>query len=640
VEASAAAGKPPSFWQTLQTQLTRSGETTLKGQGPAGEELANALMRYSSDREVYAGTRKAPFFNELLTLSPAEKGAFREFLDKGVVTPDLSPRARLVADRAKQVLDDQGRLLEEFSRKHGVTVDTPQGEQFFHRRKNFFPHEIDFERLATPEGKAEEIANLVRTGQAKTPEAAAEVVEAILARQSTKLDPADLLQMRAPSKRMAQELKGQRVYNLVNIVQDPVVALDNHFRRVGNSIARVEMFGKDYERLYDIISRIAAQGGDAESAGQIALHMVGFDKEANKALRAFLREVKGFEALKLGTAFVANAPQGLLNSWIRSGSFTSAAKGFRDLFTTQGKDFAMKAGISSRNVEKYIQDSVGALTGEQGKGFFPKVSGFILEKLTPFKQSEMANRVVAANAGRYYIQDKLVPMFLRQPSNPKVLRELKNFGLDAAAILARGGVDEKEVLTAANIFAQRRTQFMNDPLSMPLFSQDPWGRLVLLFKTFAFQQGKMLKEAMQIHGAIPTAARLGVAATVIGIPVSRLRELLTAKFKTEEERGNWAGEFLSGLAAVGGLGLASDAFRSAKFGTEGAMGSIAGPVVQDLGEAVVSARRAAEGDFGYGLEQIIRRVPVVGPTIRNVLKGQGLFERGRGRRNRPARRGR
>lgn len=638
VEAAGAGSRPPSFWQTLQTHLTRSGETTLKGQGAAGEELANTLMRYASDREVYAGTHKAPFFNDLLALNPAEKDAFREFLDKGLVTQDLTPRARMAAEKAKAVLEEQGKMLEEFSQKHGVTVDTPEGEQFFHRRKDFFPHEVDWTRMATPDGRAEEIANLVRTGQVKTPEVAAEAVDAMLARQTTTVDPADLLQMRAPSKRLAQELKGRRTYDLVSIVKDPVVALDNHFRRLGNSLAKVELFGKDYEKLYDMISRISAEGGDAESAGAIALHMVGFDKQGNKALRSFLREVKGFEALKLGTAFVANAPQGLLNSWIRSGSFKAASKGFRDLFTKGGQDFAMKAGISSRNVEKYIQDSVGALTGERGKGFFPKVSGFILEKITPFKQSEVANRVVAANAGRYYLQDRLVPMFLRDPANPKILREIKNFGLNPAAVLSRGGVSEGEVLTAANIFAQRRTQFMNDALSMPIFSQDPWGRLVYLFKTFSFQQGKMLKEAMQIHGVLPTAARLGIAATVIGIPVAKLRGILSAHFATDEKQGGWASDFLSGLAAVGGLGLISDAFKSAKYGTEGAMGSIAGPVVQDLGEGLVSLRKATEGDFGYGLNQIIRRVPVVGPAVRNIMKGQGIFAKGR--QGRPARRGR
>jgi hypothetical protein len=625
-QAAGVGAKTPGHWQTFQTWLTRSGESTLRKQGEAGTELANTLMKYASDREVYAGTRKAAFFNELMTLTPPEKDAFREFLDTGTVTQGLTPKARMIAEKAKGVLDEQGKFLEAFSRKHGVTVETPQGEQFFHRRQNFFPHEIDWDRLASPQGKAEEITNLVNTGQAKTPQDAAGIVESILERRTTRLDPTDLLRVSGPSKRMAQELKGQRVYNLVNIVKDPVVALDNHFNRIASSVARVDAFGKDYEKLYDLMTRISSEGGDAESAGAIALKMVGYNKEANTAVRAFLREVKGFEALKLGTAFVANAPQGFLNSWIRSGSFKAASKGFRDLFTREGKDFAMKAGISSRSVEKYIGDSVGALTGESGKGVMPQVSGAILEKVTPFKQGEVANRVVAANAGKYYITESLIPKFLANPADRRALKEMSYMGLDPATVLRQGGATEQDILRASNIFAQRRTQFINDPLSMPLLSQDPWGRLLYLFKTFSFQQSKMIKEAMEIQGVLPTVGRLAVASTVIGIPVAKLRGLLSAKGLTgDKEQGTWANEFLSGLAAIGGLGLLSDAFASAKFGTEGAMGSIAGPVVQDLGEALVSVRKAAEGNPGHGFEQILRRVPIVGPPTRNILKSYGLF---------------
>jgi hypothetical protein len=630
-QAAGVGAKTPGHWQTFQTWLTRSGESTLRKQGEAGTELANTLMKYASDREVYAGTRKAAFFNELMTLTPPEKDAFREFLDTGTVTQGLTPKARMIAEKAKGVLDEQGKFLEAFSRKHGVTVETPQGEQFFHRRQNFFPHEIDWDRLASPQGKAEEIASLVKTGQAATPQDAAGIVESILERRTTRLDPTDILKVSGPSKRMAQELKGQRVYNLVNIVKDPVVALDNHFNRIASSVARVDAFGKDYEKLYDLMTKISAEGGDAESAGAIALKMVGYNKEANTAVRAFLREVKGFEALKLGTAFVANAPQGPVNSWLRSGSFKAASKGFLDQFTREGKDFAMKAGISSRGVEKYISDSVGALTGKSGKGVMPRVSGWMLEKLTPFKQGEIANRVVAANAGKYYITESLIPKFLANPADRRALKEMSYMGLDPAAILRKGGATEQDILRASNIFAQRRTQFINDPLSMPLLSQDPWGRLLYLFKTFSFQQSKMIKEAMEIHGVLPTVGRLAVVATVIGIPVAKLRGLLSAKGLTgDQEQGTWANEFLSGLAAIGGLGLLSDAYASAKFGTEGAMGSVAGPVVQDLGEALVSVRKAAEGNPGHGFEQILRRVPIVGPPVRNILKSYGLFGGSRG----------
>jgi hypothetical protein len=623
--AALGAPKKPSHWQTVQSYLTRSGETTLRKQGGAGEELADAMVRYSAEREVYAGSRKEPFFQDLLRLTPDEKGAFREYLDKGVVTPGLTPQAKAVGDRARAVLNEQGDLLEAFSRKHGVTVETPQGEAFFHKRKNFFPHEIDYDRLSTPEGRAEEVANLLATGQVKTPQEAVKVVDEILSRKTAAISPQDLTSIKAPSKNVAQELKGQRVYNLVNIVQDPVVALDNHFRRIGNTVARIEAFGKDYEKLYDLVGRIAAEGGDPEAAGAIAVNMLGFEKQNNAALRAFLREVKGFESLKLGTAFVSNAPQGIVNSWLRSGSLKSAGKGLMGLFTKEGQEFARRAGIGSAAVDEYINRSLGAATGGKAKGFFPKISGFMLEKLTPFKQSEMANRTIAANAGRAYLQDTLVPMFRRNPGDPRVLKELRLFGLDPKKVLEQGGLTDQQLLTAANVFSQRRTQFTNDALSMPILSQDPLGRLIYMFKTFSFQQSKLLKEAAEVHGKLPTAARLGVVATTVGIPVAKLRSLLSARFATEEQKGTWATEFLGGLAAVGGLGLLSDLAASSKFGKAGAIGSIMGPVAQDLGEAAVAAHDIATGEPMKAMEQVIRRVPIVGPATRNLMKGAGMF---------------
>jgi len=614
-ELSQALVQPPRQIGALEkanVELSQSGARTLEKQGPTGEVLKDSLQSWRRNWQVRSGQDKVKVIPELEKLTPIEKESFVVFMNEGKITPGLSSKAKQIADITRTLTNATGDILEQLSKETGFRVQTQKGKRLFFQKKNFFPNEPDMDILGTPEGRLDEIRHLVNTKQVSSVETATEIVDLIIKRRSPQIDQEAIKLAGLKFPRVAKEIKGERVFNLKNIIRDPVVAYDRFFDRIHKTIARLEQFGANDEILVNQLADIAKTGGDAISATKIADGLLGRTLD-DRDLSRMIGTLRGIQGIKLSLSFVKNAPQGFVNSWIRTRSFKSATKGFFNAIKNRegARELAQSAGaIANEAHRKYIS----SITGQAIQG---KRSKFLEFSLKAFNASETANRIVAASIGEEYVAKNLVPKFLKNPTNKILRKELKGLGIDAAELLKRKGqLTEKETLGAVNEFV-RQTQFGADELELPIFWTTAYGKLLTQYKSFSFNQGKLLKNMMKID-PLGTTSRLAIISTLVGIPVNKLSKALRGQFKTEKEQDNFLDEVLQGFMTIGGLGVISDVTESAKFGKQGLLGFIGGPTA---GTIASIGTPLAKGDVQEVARQGLRQfVPFVGPAASELLR--------------------
>jgi len=330
---------------------------------------------------------------------------------------------------------------------------------------------------------------------------------------------------------------------------------------------------------------------------------------------------------------VKNLQQGFSNSWFRSADFRNSIRGIAKALSSGGKELAEKSGATSNAViNDYIEDLTGAIQGR--RGFGQKFANIIL-KGTLFRWSEQLNRRFAANIGSEYLQNNLIPKLKASPKDVDIRTELKTLGVSADKVL-KDGLTEDDILRAANSFS-RETQFAADELALPLFWTTPEGRLITQFKTFSFNQAKLLNKSFK-KSPIGTPLRIVALASTIGVTVSEISDFLRGKTKKEQE--TFLNRAWGGFLTIGGYGLISDIAESeGRFGEKGLLQLLAGPTGGDVVE-IISKGAAA---LGIGAETVIerevpvedveklgketaievfRRTPVVGPAAAQRLRDE------------------
>ena len=595
--------------ESLRNNFTRSGSTFLKKQGKSGEELGNRLESVLRDSDIYSGSMKESFMPDLVKLSQGEKEAVYYFLDKGQTVGGMTPQAQQVANKIKQLTDAQGQMLESMD----IKVYTSKGSRPFYSRKNFFPHEPDYDMLKTPEGRSSEIEHLLSTGQVDNVEDAKRVVDAVIERRSPILSDEALSNYKIISNKKYAGLERARAFDLKNIVQDPVVAFNRSFDRLGRRLSEIKYLGQNNEIADSLVTGIANEGGDFESAKTL-LNRMTRREPINFELDKALASVRSFQAItKLGLASVKNLPQGFVNSYIKYG-LMPAVKGVAKTFTKEGKEFARMTGVTNQAV---IDDYIDALVGVGDRpGMLNSLARGTL-KATGFRATETANRVIASNAGKSFLEDTLFPKLMKDPTNKNLRMGMREFGIDPDEILKRGALSQEDKLKAGWT-ATRRTQFSSDALTVPLFATTPSGRVVFQFKTFGYNQSKMLKDAFLQH-PMDTATRTAVASSLIGVPVYEFDRLLRGK--PEEEKNNIATEIINGFITIGSFGLISDMLSSSsKFGKQGALSFLTGPTGADIAEAGNTATQVVkQKSLEPAGRQLFRRIPVIGQIFTNRL---------------------
>jgi hypothetical protein len=305
-------------------------------------------------------------------------------------------------------------------------------------------------------------------------------------------------------------------------------------------------------------------------------------------LRNFANTVTGLEvASKLTTAVIPNITQPI-NTIMYLGTKASAKGVVGALGNTNRQRLAQGLAIPHT-----VLQGVGRSMGEEGLALngAQKLAAWTL-KYTGFNGVERWNRMHTGGTVLAFMRDQLARGLkgnLRGNNLDFTRRRFTDLGIDFDKVIRdarRVGVDDyfsgatwAELETEAIFRAAQKTQFIPSKLRRPQLWNHPIGRIATQFKTFAFGQSKLIRDAVlaeAAHGNLRPLAYFVSFTPIAGEMVANFKSLLKGKDRDK----NGIIRALDNSLYAGGFGIAHDVIVSAKQGR--LMGTLFGPAVNDF----------------------------------------------------------
>lgn len=314
--------------------------------------------------------------------------------------------------------------------------------------------------------------------------------------------------------------------------------------------------------------------------------------------KALSRLAKLEVVTKLALGAIAQ-PSQMLSAVVRTG-WTGSFKNFLKVVggDPEAIDFAIRSGVLLKGVVRQSEQSLTA----KGQDFLERVY---------FTQLDLKSRVFGALQGASFAEHqsrklamlaKRFPMELRPTrvanQMAKIEQKLTQLGLDPADIVRRGGyLTEKQLLKAGQTVSGD-VNFWGDSLALPEYMRSPYGRYVTQFKSFGFQQSKLIKDhviAPMRRGDFGPAIRFAMITPLGGEIIADLKGMLRARKKRFSGEQGWLERVWENIANAAGFGLVADGFEATKYGMSGSFGLMAGPI-----GGTVAKTMTATGDLVRG----------------------------------------
>jgi hypothetical protein len=493
--------------------------------------------------------------------------------------------------------------------------------QPFTGRTNYFPHlMVNAERLKRGAVRKDVVQNIVRLKLRNNEADAGTFVDAYVkfmesgkrenllvdhlvksGQATNELQAVRLLTaMRKNAVRRQGSLEYSRVVNLPFYDPDPARVLPSSIASQSMRLAHIEAFGQDHQRIRKLVNKIRKAGADhefVESAVKRILGEVDGASDAAQRLSAWLRWMNGF---KLGLSAIPNSFQGFLNT-LGKADVRAVAAGFRGVGTKSGRRFGTESGAI---LDSVVNEAM-RMAGDDGES----LSHFL--KYNGFSKSEQLNRIFAANAGAEYSQRMLQRLKL-DPKNSQARAALKEMGLDADKMIAQGALSATDVLRAAKKFSDL-TQFRSGPQDMPEFASTTWGKVLFQFKSYSYNQFRLLKGMTYDEIAAGRPGRGMRALLVLALVFPLTGELINQirrAIKGRKAPDKLLDRYFEDLSATGASAVLSDMMEAGRVrrGAE----FIGGPTV---GTAASLLEGAAAKDPARGLGQaMFRLIPLIGQS--------------------------
>lgn len=618
----------PSF-DTKKTGLLdkafRSTRSIIERQGESGKTLAGGLRAARDTQEMYLGDlqKAMPTVTQI-----AKKGKnaltnkdFENFVD---ATQGLAPPKNAKISQAV----NEWQATHPGIRDRAVQAGLDVGDL----GPNYYPHFIDYEKVFKDRNTYNEAINhLVKTGQAKTPEEAIQLLT--YAKDVSR-------------NRQFGNLEASRLVDLPFYDKTPN-SLISYLNGSAKRIAQTETFGQKDEKALKLIAQIGKEGGDTEAAKNAYDIAVGA-KQYNPTSEAVSSNIRKYiTTTRLGLGALTNTSQSV-NTGIVTGHLRTMGAMLKQL-NPQTRSFVQDTGVISDALLSDLRTQKGV------ESFSQKVLGKAINKITApgFGAVEKFNRSVAATAGRDYA------LRLAQKGDERTLRKLGVTG-----DIANRSLNEAQQIQAARRIVEK-TQFKVDPQDLPGWTDSPGGKLVSQFRTFSYMQGKFFSNEVLKPLAKGNVLPLGrvLAAIPLGYALYETRRSIDGR-PEEEDKTKVA---LQSFSKIGGAGLALDIYQGlnpvgSKYLPSDrrvtmAAGAVGGPTVGQgaslvggLSEAIQQkniptdesrldgkvAVKNAEGDKYNDLTPISRfgmsQVPVIGTATANrVLPYKALSDADNGK---------
>lgn len=410
---------------------------------------------------------------------------------------------------------------------------------------------------------------------------------------------------------------------------NPIEAVERYAAEVGRRFAYGRRFGFRGELKDAIVSMVDAEGGSRALANTLFDSFLA-RKYYRHALRRTMQSLSSAQvASKLTFAVIPNMSQSI-NTILFSG-FRNTLRGMADTLSGSRRETIEQALGLHESVFQALRRS--HLAASSRENALDRVADATL-RLTGFSGVERFNRYLGGAAAYHMIRDttaKALTGRLRGRSLDAARRKMGHLFLDLDAITRRGrpvfertgSLDAvlreavgEEAIDRALFRGARLTQFSPDVTSRPVFWNTPVGRVLFQFKTFALSQGRFLRDQVAAEAARGNMKPLATFAAIYPVAGELVEASVSALRGKERERDHVA-RLVEDVTAVGGFGLASSAYLSARFGRLEEF--LAGPSGSDflaVGEALLSGQASR-------LERSVRRQPVVEGT-RLLMEPGGL----------------
>jgi hypothetical protein len=562
--------------------------------GPGGKKAKSLIDSTFRDAEVNAGKDLANIVEPLKKFTAKEKENF-VLVTEGKASA-LNSKVDELATNFRQRADS-------IAYRADVTLPFSAGY-----RQDYFPRKLNLDYIKNKVNGTKIIDHLVQSGQAQDAGEARVI----------------LMKMRDGVKQISGSLERSRTEFLDKALPDlpsdayeldPVKALTRYFIEAHTRLETAQNFGPNGEKIDSLLSQIAREGGDYESASKVIKNILNPDEGG--FLAKAQRPLTKFESgTKLATAFISNAAQS--TNTVASHGLRNTIKAFGNLLTQGGREAVMEKSVGSGVLNE------SALSESLGKDYNGIVSK--LPWIKAFGGVEKFNRVLASTAS-WNGAESAAQKLLKKPEDKFARRILsEKYGLDPEKIIKEGKVAVDDLLRAANKGTET-TQFRTRNQDLPETLTNPNLKVLTQFKNFAFKQtqyisNELVKEAV-VHKNPAPLVRFLIVGTILGEGVN------TAKYGVknignsiagnpkEERPAGTTDRILEDLSAVGGAGVVGDAYKALKGGTYTTMRWILGP---GLGDATQLGSNVVRGDVKGVEQQALQAVPYVGRPLTSKQK--------------------
>ena len=405
-------------------------------------------------------------------------------------------------------------------------------------------------------------------------------------------------------------LEGHRDINVPFWDPNPNRVIPRYISSATTRLEEIKAIGHDYQKLWALTEPMKKEGKDWEYAQRAIKRMKG--EGARDLVFGISPEAQGkireFQVItKLGLASIPNATQstntalvtGTRNTAKQIANYFSGAKSKKEM-----AEWALRIGATLESSLNQFYTGTG-VAGSAAQKFL---------KATKFIQIERFNRIVAANSGKKYAEDMAIRL-LKNNKDRFANRAFKKLNVSAKDIIKRGYINEAETISIAQDIVNK-TQFRAGPLDLPLWFSSPHGRLVTQFKSFAFNQAKLMKDLWKeevMNGNLRPLIRAVTLMPILGEGVKDVRSILTGQVR--DEKG--LDRLLDNVSSVGGIGMVNDLYQAARYNSMA--GYMAGPTVSDIGKATTGVVKSTQGKPRQLERWLLRQAPVVGPFMANAL---------------------
>lgn len=607
------------FMSPLSTRIEREA-------GGAGEALVHLLRRAGDAGEVHAG--------QMLVRLADVKSSKLNHEQRFEVLDVLEGRQKESSDpRVTEVSNVMRRLDDELAGQAsalGVEIRTSEGKRPFAAMENHFPHVLRAAAaLKSGPVRRDIIENLQRLKIRPDKESAAAFLDdwvgylesgqrrdSLLQHLVDSGQAADKAEALAKLQRFRSKIERHgsleyaRELNLPFYDPDPVRVMPYVVAAGAKRLAQIGHFGQEHQKINAEILKISNAGGNADFVRQGVDRIIGVVSEGNTAEVRISRFLRSVETFKMGLSAIPNATQGVLNSMV-SADLPTVALGLRDAMTKRGRRLAIESGAT---IDPVLSEARKELGGGRKADLFLKGTGF--------NATEEFNRATAANVGTRWAS-KNFEVLQKNSGNKAARAHLEELGVDPAAALSRGSLTPDDKLMAAKKFADM-TQFRARPEDMPLFASTPLGRVAFQFKSFAYNQARLIaKETVgEIRAGRPgralrTMLVVGTLFPAAGELVRILRNGITGN---EQDLDDGIEQYLYDLSQAGTLGILQNAVQSAE--SKRALEFIAGPAAGDLAH-VAEIFGDTDTDSGQKADALTKYViQRFGGPLRSILNSE------------------